>query len=207
MDKIGGMFDGKYFFVGSKKVADIEEIKEKIIEKLFEKRQKLCLTFNYKLTFYFKKVSRKEFEENFDTLVTVSENSSEILITFRFSNKMWGILSSFEDLIEPIPQLEVSEWLLKNQSTYCQYELGGFAEYCLSGNIADFINPCRKKRHDVWVNGVCYEVKSSYAGFKPEKQEENSRYNLWLWDVKSHNLKAMRESYSHANAFYRIKVR
>jgi hypothetical protein len=207
MTKLGGMFDGQYFFVDGKKVGDIEKIKPLIIDKLFEKRQKLCLVFNYKLNIYFKKVGKKEFAENFETLVTVSENASEILITFRFTSKMWAVLSSFEDLIPPIPQEDISSWLWENQPVYMQYELGGLAEYCISGNIADFINPCRKKRHDVWYENICYEVKSSFCGFKPEKQEKNSRYNLWLWDVKEHNIKAMRESYSHANAFWRIKVK
>lgn len=207
MTKLNGVFDGVNFFVNGKKVANIEDLKPLIINKLFEKRQKLCLVFNYGLLFYFKKVSKKEFSDNFNTLVTVSENANEILITFRFSSKMWAVLSSFEDLIPPIPQEEISSWLLENQPTYCQYELGGLAEYSISGNIQDFINPCRKKRHDVWKDGICYEVKSSFAGFKPDKQELNHKYNLWLWDVKEHNIKAMRESYSHANAFYRIKVK
>lgn len=198
-------FIGGIFYKGKKKICSIDEIKKDIIDSVFEKKQGLILCYNKNEYLFFKRVYKRDFEKDFESLIYIKEHSNDIDIAFRLTAESYKVLREYEDIISPIPQADISNWLLENQPIYKVHQLGGFCEYCLSGNINDFIHPNRKKVHDIWLNGKCYEVKSSLSGFKPEKQENNP-LNLWLWDIKNHCLKAMRESYSISNGFFKIDI-
>ena len=205
MNMNGTSFIGGVFYKGKIKLCTIQDIKEDIVDNIFVKKQGLILCYNKNEYFFFKRVYKKDFVNDFESLIYIKEHTTDIDIAFRLTAESYKVLQGYEDIIPPIPQTDISSWLYENQPTYRVHQLGGFCEYCLSGNINDFISPQRKKAHDVWFNNQCFEVKSSLCGFKLEKQANNP-FNLWLWDLKNHCLKAMRESYSISNGFYKIKV-
>lgn len=205
MSMNGCRFENGVFYKGKKRICSLNEIKEDIIESIFDKKQGLILCYNKNELLYFKRVYKKDFERDFESLVYIKEHAHDIDIAFRLTTESYRVLMGYPDIIPPISQRDISKWLYENQPIYKVPQLGGFCEYCLSGNINDFVNPNRKKAHDVWIGGQCFEVKSSLCGFKLEKQANNP-LNLWLWDVKSHQIKAMRESYSISNGFYKIEV-
>lgn len=205
MNLNGTSFINGVFYKGKKRICSIEDIKTDIINAVFEKKQGLILCYNRDEMLFFKRVYKRDFIRDFDFLIYIKEHAHDIDVAFRLTTESYKVLKDYEDIIPPIPQRDVSKWLYENQPIYRVHQLGGFCEYCLSGNIEDFINPNRKKAHDVWINGQCFEVKSSLCGFKVEKQANNP-LNLWLWDAKNHCLKGMRESYSISNGFYKIDV-
>lgn len=205
MNMNNSSFINGVFYKGKKRLCSLDEIKVDIIENIFSKKQGLILCYNKNELLYFKRVYKRDFERDFESLIYIKEHSNSIDIAFRLTTESYKVLQGYSDIIPPISQRDISEWLYKNQPNYKVHQLGGFCEYCLSGNINDFVNPTRKKAHDVWIDGKCFEVKSSLCGFKLEKQANNP-LNLWLWDVKEHRLKAMRESYSISNGYYKIEV-
>lgn len=205
MNMNGCSFVNGVFYKGKKRLCSLEEIKTDIINNIFIKKQGLILCYNRDEYLYFKRVFKKDFEKDFEKIIYVKEHSHDIDIAFRLTLESLAVLQGYDDIIPPIPQGDISSWLYENQPTYKVHQLGGFCEYCLSGNINDFVHPNRKKAHDIWLDGKCFEVKSSLCGFKLEKQANNP-LNLWLWDLKNHCLKAMRESYSISNGFFKIDV-
>lgn len=205
--------DNGDIIVKGKKVNTFDKCVDDIVNKVYKENKYIAYVFNTNFTFFVKLVDKQTFTANPHAFMYEEANGgvTKYGFSFRITSPYIPFLLSLPDLIPPVSQADISAILFDYVEKYHYRNLGGFAEWLISGNIDDLINPCRKKKHDAWVliEGKRYkvpiEIKSSIQGIKPENVDKYKDYLLPYWSNKE-GVKYVRESYSKSNEYIHYDV-
>lgn len=196
-----------------KKVNTFDKCVNDIVNQIFRDNKYIVYVFNVNFIFYVKYVDKKTFLSNPNAFMYPECNGgcTKYGFSFRITSPHIPFLLSLPDLIPPISQADISATLKEYVETYKYKNLGGVAEWLVSGKIDDLINPCRRKKHDAWViiegkrRKVAVEIKSSIYGVKPENKDKYKEYLLPYWSNKE-GVKYVRESYSKSNEYIHYDI-
>lgn len=210
---IVNFFDNGDIEVNNKIVNTFNKCVDDIVNKVYKENRYIAYVFNTNFTFFVKLVDKQTFLSKPHAFMYEECNGgcTKYGYSFRITSPYLPFLLSLPDLVPPISQADISTILFEYVEKYKFRNLGGFAEWLISGNIEDLINPCRRKKHDAWVliEGKRYkvpiEIKSSICGIKPTLQDKFHQYLLPYWNNKE-GVKYMRESYSKSNEYIHYDI-
>lgn len=199
--------------VYGKKVNTFDKCVNDVVNITFKENKYIIYVFNVNFIFYVKIVDKKTFVSNPHAFMYEETNGgcTKYGFSFRITSPYIPFLLSLPDLVPPISQIDISSILKEYVELYHYKNLGGVAEFLVSGNIEDLVNPCRRKKYDAWIilDGKRYkvpvEIKSSIQGIKPENVDKYKDYLLPYWSNKE-GVKYVRESYSKSNEYIHYDI-